>query len=200
MLQVMLHAQIGEDEGYFSIDDVIRDISAKMVRRHPHVFKDVKVQDEHDVVANWEEIKKAEKQTTSSSLLDSVPKTLPSLAKAAKLQKKAAKTGFDWDDVQDIWDKVNEELKEFSAEASAESADEVSLKAEFGDVLFALVNIGRYYKIEPEEALAMTNDKFRRRFSYIEKEAAAKGLELTGMSLEEMDKLWDEAKEMERRF
>ncbi|MED1923729.1 nucleoside triphosphate pyrophosphohydrolase [Bacillus velezensis] len=200
MLQVMLHAQIGEDEGYFSIDDVIRDISAKMVRRHPHVFKDVKVKDEHDVVTNWEEIKKAEKQTTSSSLLDAVPKTLPSLAKAAKLQKKAAKTGFDWDDVQDIWDKVNEELKEFSAEASAESADEISLKAEFGDVLFALVNIGRYYKIEPEEALAMTNDKFRRRFAYIEKEAAAKGLELTAMSLEEMDKLWDEAKEMERRF
>ncbi|MBY8914733.1 nucleoside triphosphate pyrophosphohydrolase [Bacillus sp. YC2] len=199
LLQVMLHAQIGEDEGYFSIDDVLRDISEKMVRRHPHVFKDVKVRDEHDVVANWEEIKKAEKQTTSASLLDSVPKTLPALSKAAKLQKKAAKVGFDWDHVQEIWDKVNEEIKEFSAEASDEISDGLSLKAEFGDVLFALVNVGRYYKIEPEEALAMTNDKFRRRFAYIENTAASKGLELTDMSLEDMDKLWNEAKETERR-
>ena len=170
-----------------------------MVRRHPHVFKDVKVQDEHDVVANWEEIKKRKSKQHPLHCWMPCRKHCLLLQKRPSFRK-SRKTGFDWDDVQDIWDKVNEELKEFSAEASAESADEISLKAEFGDVLFALVNIGRYYKIEPEEALAMTNDKFRRRFAYIEKEAAAKGLELTAMSLEEMDKLWDEAKEMERRF
>ncbi|WP_430742651.1 nucleoside triphosphate pyrophosphohydrolase [Bacillus atrophaeus] len=199
LLQVLLHAQIGEDEGYFTIDDVIREISAKMIRRHPHVFKDVKVQDETDVLANWEEIKKAEKPTSETSLLDTVPKTLPSLSKAAKLQKKAAKVGFDWDDVGDIWEKVNEEMKEFSSEVSENVPDEHSLKAEFGDVLFALVNVARYYKIEPEEALAMTNDKFRRRFSYIEQTAKSKGIELSDMSLEDMDKLWNEAKETERR-
>lgn len=128
-----------------------------------------------------------------------MPKTLPSLSKAAKLQKKAAKVGFDWDDVGDIWEKVNEEMKEFSSEVSENVPHEHSLKAEFGDVLFALVNVARYYKIEPEEALAMTNDKFRRRFSYIEQTAKSKGIELSDMSLEDMDKLWNEAKETERR-
>ena len=140
MLQVMLHAQIGEDEGYFSIDDVIRDISAKMVRRHPHVFKDVKVQDEHDVVANWEEIKRRKSKQHPLHCWMPCRKHCLLLRKPPSFRK-SRKTGFDWDNVQDIWDKVNEELKEFSAEASAESADEISLKAEFGDVLFALVNI-----------------------------------------------------------
>lgn len=198
LLQVLLHAQIGEDEGYFTIDDVIKGISEKMVRRHPHVFKDVKVQDENDVLANWEDIKKAEKNTSESSLLDSVPKTLPALSKAAKLQKKAAKVGFDWEDVSDIWEKVSEEMKEFSSEVS-EAPHEHNLKAEFGDILFALVNVARFYKIEPEEALTMTNDKFRRRFSYIEETAKEEGVELADMSLEDMDKLWNEAKETERR-
>lgn len=142
--------------------------------------------------------KKGQKNTSESSLLDSVPKTLPALSKAAKLQKKAAKVGFDWEDVSDIWEKVSEEMKEFSSEVS-EAPHEHNLKAEFGDILFALVNVARFYKIEPEEALTMTNDKFRRRFSYIEETAKEKGVELADMSLEDMDKLWNEAKETERR-
>lgn len=118
MLQVLLHAQIGEDDGLFTIDDVIRGITAKMIRRHPHVFGEVSVRDEADVMVNWEEIKKQEKQADDPSLLDDIPKPLPALSKANKLQKKAAKTGFDWSNVQDIWDKVHEEMKEFSSEIS----------------------------------------------------------------------------------
>ncbi|MFN2748240.1 nucleoside triphosphate pyrophosphohydrolase [Bacillus sp. z60-18] len=198
LLQILLHAQIGEDEGFFAIDDVIRGVTEKMIRRHPHVFGDVAVRDEADVIANWEEIKKREKQTGETSLLDDIPKPLPALAKANKLQKKAAKTGFDWSDVEDMWDKVQEEIKEFSLEISEAEPNSKKIKEEFGDLLFALVNIGRYYKIEPEEALTMTNAKFYRRFTYIEQEAKRAGKDLESMTLEEMDELWNEAKELER--
>ncbi|WP_420954514.1 nucleoside triphosphate pyrophosphohydrolase [Bacillus haynesii] len=198
MLQVLLHAQIGEDDGFFSIDDVIRGITAKMIRRHPHVFGEVSVRDEADVMVNWEEIKKQEKQADDQSLLDDIPKPLPALSKANKLQKKAAKTGFDWSNVQDIWDKVQEEMKEFSSEISEAEQNSKKMKEEFGDLLFAFVNIGRFYKIEPEEALAMTNAKFYRRFTHIEQSAKRMGKDLESMTLEEMDELWDEAKDIER--
>lgn len=198
MLQVLLHAQIGEDDGLFTIDDVIRGITAKMIRRHPHVFGEVSVRDEADVMVNWEEIKKQEKQADDKSLLDDIPKPLPALSKANKLQKKAAKTGFDWSNVQDIWDKVQEEMKEFSSEISEAEQHSKKMKEEFGDLLFALVNIGRFYKIEPEEALAMTNAKFYRRFTYIEQSAKRMGKDLESMTLEEMDELWNEAKGIER--
>ncbi|MFT0803845.1 nucleoside triphosphate pyrophosphohydrolase [Bacillus swezeyi] len=198
MLQVLLHAQIGEDEGLFAIDDVIRGVTAKMIRRHPHVFGDAAVNDEADVMANWEEIKKQEKQNDKQSLLDDIPKPLPALSKANQLQKKAAKSGFDWSDVQDIWDKVEEEMKEFSLEISEAEQDSKKIKEEFGDLLFALVNIGRFYKIEPEEALTMTNAKFYRRFQHIEQSAKRAGKDLESMTLEEMDEFWNEAKEIER--
>ncbi|WP_456283047.1 bifunctional methyltransferase/pyrophosphohydrolase YabN [Bacillus sp. JZ34] len=198
MLQVLLHAQIGEDDGLFKIDDVIRGITAKMIRRHPHVFGEVSVRDEADVMVNWEEIKKQEKQADDPSLLDDIPKPLPALSKANKLQKKAAKTGFDWSNVQDIWDKVHEEMKEFSSEISEAEQSSKKMKEEFGDLLFALVNIGRFYKIEPEEALAMTNAKFYRRFTHIEQSAKRMGKDLESMTLEEMDELWNEAKDIER--
>jgi tetrapyrrole methylase family protein/MazG family protein len=198
MLQVLLHAQIGEDDGLFTIDDVIRGITAKMIRRHPHVFGEVSVRDEADVMVNWEEIKKQEKQADDPSLLDDIPKPLPALSKANKLQKKAAKTGFDWSNVQDIWDKVHEEMKEFSSEISEAEQSSKKMKEEFGDLLFALVNIGRFYKIEPEEALAMTNAKFYRRFTHIEQSAKRMGKDLESMTLEEMDELWNEAKDIER--
>lgn len=198
MLQVLLHAQIGEDDGLFTIDDVIHGITAKMIRRHPHVFGEVSVRDEADVMVNWEEIKKQEKQADDSSLLDDIPKPLPALSKANKLQKKAAKTGFDWSNVQDIWDKVQEEMKEFSSEISEAEQNSKKMKEEFGDLLFALVNIGRFYKIEPEEALAMTNAKFYRRFTHIEQSAKRMGKDLESMTLEEMDDLWNEAKDIER--
>lgn len=198
LLQVLLHAQIGEDDGLFTIDDVIRGITAKMIRRHPHVFGEVSVRDEADVMVNWEEIKKQEKQADDPSLLDDIPKPLPALSKANKLQKKAAKTGFDWSNVQDIWDKVHEEMKEFSSEISEAEQSSKKMKEEFGDLLFALVNIGRFYKIEPEEALAMTNAKFYRRFTHIEQSAKRMGKDLESMTLEEMDELWNEAKDIER--
>ncbi|MDA7028375.1 nucleoside triphosphate pyrophosphohydrolase [Bacillus sp. CLL-7-23] len=198
LLQILLHAQIGDDEGLFTIHDVIREITAKMIRRHPHVFGDVTVHDEADVMVNWEEIKNLEKQTIEKSLLDDVPKPLPSLSKANQLQKKAAKVGFDWSDVNDIWNKVNEEMKEFSLEISNSEAQSKKIKEEFGDVLFALVNIGRFYKIDPEEALTMTNAKFYRRFNYIEQSANHSGKNIASMTLEEMDELWNEAKKMER--
>ncbi|MEC1479195.1 bifunctional methyltransferase/pyrophosphohydrolase YabN [Bacillus haynesii] len=198
MLQVLLHAQIGEDDGLFTIDDVIHGITAKMIRRHPHVFGEVSVRDEADVMVNWEEIKKQEKQADDSSLLDDIPKPLPALSKANKLQKKAAKTGFDWSNVQDIWDKVQEEMKEFSSEISEAEQNSKKMKEEFGDLLFALVNIGRFYKIEPEEALAMTNAKFYRRFTHIEQSAKRMGKDLESMTLKEMDDLWNEAKDIER--
>ncbi|MCY8088236.1 nucleoside triphosphate pyrophosphohydrolase [Bacillus sonorensis] len=198
MLQVLLHAQIGEDDGFFTIDDVIAGITGKMIRRHPHVFGNITVRDEADVVKNWEDIKKQEKQTAQKSLLDDIPKPLPALSKANQLQKKAAKAGFDWSDVKDMWNKVNEEMKEFSFEVSDAEPHAKKIKEEFGDLLFALVNVGRYYKIEPEEALAMTNSKFYRRFTYIEQAAKRSGKDLESMTLEEMDELWNEAKEIER--
>ncbi len=174
MLQVMPHAQIGEDEGIsqlmMSSETSVRRWSdgtrmcLRMLRFRMNMMSSPTGKKSKGGKANnIHFIAGCRAENTAFS------------CKSGQASEKAAKIGFDWDDVQDIWDKVNEELKEFSAEASAESADEISLKAEFGDVLFALVNIGRYYKIEPEEALAMTNDKFRRRFAYIEKEAAKKG-------------------------
>jgi tetrapyrrole methylase family protein/MazG family protein len=197
MLQVLLHAQIGEDEGWFSIDDVIEGITEKMIRRHPHVFDDKKADNESAVMENWEKIKKQEKPNQKKLLLDDVPKTMPALSRAYHLQKKAAKVGFDWEDVGDIWNKVDEEIKEFAREAETLS-DIRKMKAEFGDVLFAFINVGRFYKIEPEEALTMTNHKFYKRFSYIENQVSQSENKLESLTLEELDLLWNEAKQKER--
>jgi tetrapyrrole methylase family protein / MazG family protein len=198
LLQVVLHAQIGEDEGMFSIDDVIKDISDKMVRRHPHVFGETVVKDTGEVLSNWDDIKRKEKNSsTKDSILDSVATALPALSKAYHLQKKAAKVGFDWSTIEEIWEKVKEELREFEEEIGPHSDNRLLMK-EFGDLLFALVNVGRHYNIEPEEALISTNKKFYDRFHYIEKKAAETQKELQHMSLEEMDKYWDEAKKIEK--
>jgi tetrapyrrole methylase family protein / MazG family protein len=195
LLQVMLHAQIGEDEGMFSIDDVIRGITEKMIRRHPHVFGDIIVENAEQVVENWQRIKEKEKKDRSNSLLDDVPKSLPNILKAYEFQKKAAKVGFDWDDVKPMWEKVEEEIAEFKREASAEQNTRSRLISEFGDILFALINIARYYDINPEEALHSTNKKFYQRFSYIEEQARKRGVALTSLSLAELDRFWEEAKE-----
>jgi tetrapyrrole methylase family protein/MazG family protein len=198
LLQVVLHAQIGEDEGMFSIDDVIKGISDKMVRRHPHVFGEISVQDTEEVLSNWDEIKRKEKDSNDKkSILDSVSTALPALSKAFHLQKKAAKVGFDWPTIEGTWEKVKEEIKEFEDELVA-GKDERLLMKEFGDVIFALVNVGRHYKIEPEEALSSTNKKFYDRFRYIEKKAAESQKELQNMSLEEMDGYWNEAKKIDK--
>jgi tetrapyrrole methylase family protein/MazG family protein len=196
LLQVMLHAQIGEDEGMFSIDDVIRGITEKMIRRHPHVFGDVTVENAEQVVENWQRIKEKEKETKEEpvSLLADVPKSLPSTLKAYELQKKAAKVGFDWDDVEPMWEKVAEEIAEFQQEA-AKLHDRSQLISEFGDILFALINVARYYDINPEEALQMVNQKFQRRFAYIEEQARKSGRAIASFSLAELDRFWEEAKE-----
>ncbi|NUK32024.1 nucleoside triphosphate pyrophosphohydrolase [Parageobacillus sp. VR-IP] len=196
LLQVMLHAQIGEDEGMFSIDDVIRGITEKMIRRHPHVFGNVTVESAEQVVENWQRIKEKEKETNDEpvSLLADVPKSLPGTLKAYELQKKAAKVGFDWDDVEPMWEKVAEEIAEFQQEA-AKLHDRSRLISEFGDILFALINVARYYDINPEEALHIVNQKFYRRFSYIEEQARKSGRAITSFSLAELDRFWEEAKE-----
>ncbi|MFC0274272.1 nucleoside triphosphate pyrophosphohydrolase [Metabacillus herbersteinensis] len=196
LLQILLHAQIGEDEGMFTIDDVIKGITKKMIRRHPHVFGDVTVRDSEDVLKNWDEIKKQEgKQPEENSLLDSVATTLPALSKAYHLQKKAAKVGFDWPNIDGAWDKVKEEIQEFEEELNSQQDDSLMLQ-ELGDVLFSLVNIARFNGVEPEEALASTNKKFYERFSFIEKKAKEQGKVLSEMALEEMDLYWKEAKKV----
>ncbi|RNA66037.1 nucleoside triphosphate pyrophosphohydrolase [Alteribacter keqinensis] len=195
LLQVMLHAQIGEDSGYFTVSDVITSITEKMIRRHPHVFETAEADDPEAVVTQWEKIKQAEKEEKgmSEGLLDSIPKSLPSLLRAYKVQKKAAKVGFDWGDAQPMHEKLREELAEWEQELLKE--DKKAAAEEFGDVLFTIVNIARYYKIEPEEALRMTNEKFVRRFSFIEKTLQESGTAWEEHTLEELDALWDRAKE-----
>ncbi|WP_337969498.1 nucleoside triphosphate pyrophosphohydrolase [Virgibacillus salexigens] len=193
LLQVMLHSQIGEDGGYFNIDDVVRSITDKMIHRHPHVFRDTNVQSVEEVISNWEHLKKQEKGDKRTSILDGVAKHLPSLARSYQLQKKAAKVGFNWDDENDIWEKLNEEVQEFNE--MVEAANKLEMEKEFGDVLFVLANLSRYYKINPEVALNRTNEKFISRFSFIEQQLAIQNSSVQDATLEEMDELWNQAKE-----
>jgi tetrapyrrole methylase family protein / MazG family protein len=192
LLQVMLHAQIGEDEGYFAIEDVIEVLSAKMIRRHPHVFGNRIVENSEEVLQNWQEIKKQEKGETEASILDGVSKSMPNLIRAYEIQKKAAKVGFDWQEITPALEKVKEELMEFENELKTESL--IDAKKEFGDILFAFVNVARFLKIHPEEALFETNEKFMRRFHYIEEKVMNSEKPIEEHSLEELDRFWDEAK------
>jgi tetrapyrrole methylase family protein / MazG family protein len=192
LLQVMLHAQIGEDEGYFAIEDVIEVLSEKMIRRHPHVFGDKKAENSKEVLRNWQEIKKQEKGERESSLLEGISKSMPNLLRAFEIQKKAAKVGFDWQEITPALEKVKEELEEFENEIK--QANFVDAKKEFGDILFAIVNIARFLDINPEEALFGTNEKFIRRFQFIEERVKKSGKSVEEHSLEELDQFWDEAK------
>lgn len=191
LMQVVFHARMAEEAKLFSMQDVIDGITEKLIRRHPHVFGDVDVKDAGEVLANWEAIKQAEK-TERTSILDGVPKDLPSLMAAYKLQHKAAKVGFDWPDIDPVWDKLEEELRELE-EAIVDGQKE-KIEEELGDVLFTIVNISRFLKIDPEVALAGTNRKFRRRFSYIEEKVKAKRQNWESLSLIDLDELWQEAK------
>lgn len=193
LLQVVLHAQIGEDDGYFSIDDIIEGLTEKMVRRHPHVFGDTVVSDEHDVLKNWQEIKNQEKPKKETSLLDKVGNAQPNLIRAYELQKEAAKVGFDWKEITPVWAKVKEELQEFEAEIINKEQNPNILK-EYGDLLFALINLARFYDIHPEEALMATNQKFTKRFQFVENRVKESGRDFQGHTLEELDLYWDEAK------
>ncbi len=192
LLQIVFHARVAEECGEFSMQDVIDGVTEKMIRRHPHVFGDISVRDAGEVLVNWEAIKAKEKEGKRKSALDGVSPGLPALMAAFKLQKKAAKVGFDWTEVKDVWEKVREELGEL-AEASAEG-DVKAVEEEFGDVLFSLVNLSRFLHIEPETSLTAANHKFRRRFTFIEDKVHELGKKWDDMTLAEMDKLWEQAK------
>lgn len=196
LLQVFLNAQIGEDLGYFTLEDVLASISEKMIRRHPHVFSDVSVEDADDVVANWDLIKAEEKGTSDKPLLEEEYRASSSLQTAYNYQKRAAKVGFDWPDVAGAWDKFAEEWQEFRDEVTKGSAD--TRLDEFGDVLFTLVNLARFYKLSPEEAMLHANEKFARRFGYVEEKVKESGKPFSAYTLEQLDAFWNEAKQLER--
>src|SRR5699024_6613302 len=165
LLQVMLHSQIGEDDGYFSVDDVIRAITDKMIHRHPHVFQDQSAETVDEVYQKWEALKQEEKRNKRESILDGVPKHIPALAKAYQLQQKAGKVGFEWDTVAGAWNKLTEEIAE--VHQAVEQKDHGEIEKELGDVLFVLANISRYNKVNPEITLNRTNQKFTSRFSFV---------------------------------
>ena len=193
LYQVLFHAKISSLNGEFDIRDVMNSLNEKMVRRHPHVFEKGQLNTPDQVVKQWEEIKKEERnQANQKSILDSIPINLPSLLRAQKLQKKAAKEGFDWDQVSDVFNKLDEEITEFK-KAVLEGKDK-DIQSEVGDILFVIVNIAKFNKIDAEEALRSTNNKFTKRFQYIEQKIAKKGKNLKESSLEEMERYWQEAK------
>jgi tetrapyrrole methylase family protein / MazG family protein len=193
LLHVILQATIAEQAGEFTFRDVLRRESAKMIRRHPHVFGTTKVKDQEEVLRNWERIKLTEGRT---SVLEGVPRSMPGLQRALRVQQRAAKVGFDWDNEEQVWKKVREELEEVrDALRSRRHADR---EEEFGDLLFSLVNYARFLKINPENALRHTIDKFTRRFSYIERELAKRGKSVHDSTLEEMDRYWEQAKRKKR--
>jgi len=189
LLHIVFYAKIGSETKAFDIADVAHDISEKLIFRHPHIYGDVEVKDESDVKKNWEALKLKEGK---KSVLGGVPKGLPTLVKAQRIQDKVAGVGFDWDAKEEVWNKVNEELNEFKEEVI--KGDLKKSEEEFGDVLFSLINYARFMKINPDTALERTNQKFIKRFNYLEAKAQDMGKTLDQMSLEEMEHLWVEAK------
>ena len=191
MMQVLLHAQMADDEGAYDIDTVCRSLNEKLVRRHPHVFGELGADNPDEVLDIWESVKAGEREAEGEQeearpgLLDSVPRSLPALMQCQKISKRAARAGFEWDTVEDVWDNVEEERREFLAEERGSAAAEM----EFGDLLFALVNVARHEGIDAEAALRASNDKFRRRWAAMEARA-----NLDGLSTEELNRLWDEVK------
>lgn len=189
LLHIVFYAKIGSETGDFDIADVANGVCEKLIIRHPHIYGDVKVDDEEDVKRNWEKIKLKE---GNKSVLGGVPKSLPALVKASRIQDKAAGVGFDWDNIDDVFAKVKEEIEELHTEVKAQK--HTAIEAEFGDVLFSLINYARFLKVNPEDALERTNKKFIARFQYLERKAAESGKSLRDMTLAEMEAYWQEAK------
>jgi len=189
LLHIVFYARIASETGQFDIADVIDSLCEKVIHRHPHIYGDVKVQDEAEVSRNWEKLKLKEGK---SSVLAGVPVSLPAMVKSMRIQEKARASGFDWEKKEQVWEKVQEELNEFLREQEAGEA--AGMEAEFGDVLFALVNYARFVNINPEEALEKTNRKFMRRFQYLEKKVNEAGRRMGEMTLDEMDVYWNQAK------
>jgi len=189
LMHIVLHAQIAHEEGQFSITDVVQGISAKLIHRHPHVFGDARVSGTRDVALSWESLKQEERGTTS--ILAGLPRGMPALARSQALQRRAARVGFDWKEIGDVIAKVGEEVRELQ-----NSADPVERAKEFGDLLFALVNAARWLDLDSEEALRLANERFSQRFSRMEEECRRRGLVLSNLSLEEQEKLWEDAKKV----
>ena len=189
LLHIVFYAKIGSETVDFDIADVANGVCEKLIIRHPHIYGDVKVDNEEDVKRNWEKIKLKE---GNKSVLGGVPKSLPALVKASRIQDKAAGVGFDWDNIDDVFAKVKEEIEELHAEVKAQK--HTAIEAEFGDVLFSLINYARFLKVNPEDALERTNKKFIARFQYLERKAAESGKSLRDMTLAEMETYWQEAK------
>lgn len=191
LLHIVFYAKIGSETGDFDIADVANGISDKLISRHPHIYSDTKVNDEEDVKRNWENLKLKEGK---KSVLEGVPASLPALVKASRIQDKVAGVGFDWEEPQQVFEKLKEELEELQHEINQQ--DQSKIEAEFGDVLFSMINYARFLKVNPEDALERTNKKFIKRFQYLEKKAKENNKSLKDMTLGEMDVFWEEAKKI----
>jgi XTP/dITP diphosphohydrolase len=188
-LHVLFYAKIGTEQGQFTLQDSIEGISKKLIHRHPHIYGDVKAEDEETVKKNWEQLKL---QEGKKSLLEGVPNSLPAMVKAFRIQQKVKQVGFEWEHIDQVWDKVEEEMKELKVEVEAKNQDK--MEAEFGDVLFSLINYARFLNIDPETALERTNKKFKHRFELMETYAKDNGLDLASLSLAEKDAIWNAIK------
>ncbi|MCF8461457.1 MAG: nucleoside triphosphate pyrophosphohydrolase [Flavobacteriales bacterium] len=192
LLHIVFYAKIGSEKGAFDMADVAEGICEKLISRHPHIYGDVKVANEEEVKQNWEKLKLKEGKT---SVLEGVPKSLPAMVKATRIQEKARGVGFDWDNQEQVWDKVKEELEELKVEID-KGADHKDIENEFGDVLFSMINYARFINVDPEMALERTNKKFIKRFQYLESQSKKDGKELSDMTLVEMDEYWNAAKKL----
>ncbi len=192
MLHVVFYSKMGAEKNSFDIADVLRSVNQKLINRHPHVFGDIDAKDSKKVKENWEDIKRKE---GNRSVLSGVPTSLPAMIKANRVQEKVRAIGFDWDVREQIWEKVKEELSEL--EEVVEKKDQKEIEAEFGDLLFSIINAARLYEVDPETALEKTNRKFIKRFKFLEEKTLHKGLILREMSLNEMDKIWEESKKFD---
>jgi MazG family protein len=198
LLQVVFHARMAEEQGAFAFGDVVQAVTTKLIDRHPHVFGDVAAANADAVVTNWDAIKKRERAAKAKhGVLDDVPAALPALLRAEKLQKRASSVGFDWNNPNAVVDKIAEEAREI-ADAQAAGADKAAIADEIGDLLFAAVNLARHFKVDPEDALRGTNAKFIRRFRFIEAELGKRGVQPEDASLDEMEALWNAAKQIEK--
>ena len=193
-LHLVFYSKIAAEQQAFDVADVLNGICEKLIVRHPHIYGDVDAQDAETVARNWEQIKLREKGNTKKTVLGGVPKSMPALVKAMRIQDKARGVGFDWEEKKQVWDKVEEEIQEFREEENR--GDQTKAQEEFGDLLFSLVNYARFAGIDPEEALERTNKKFIKRFNYLEAKAYQSGKQLSNMSLGEMDDYWNEAKKL----
>jgi len=195
LLHILLYSKIGSESEIFDIGDVINNLTDKLIYRHPHVFGDIEVSNAKEVEQNWEALKLKEKDR-SKRVLGGVPASLPALVKANRIQEKARGVGFDWEQKEQVWEKVKEELNEFETEVRANN--QVNMEHELGDFIFSVVNAARLYNIDPESALERTNQKFIRRFNYLEDQTLLQGKSLHDMSLQEMDVYWEKAKKLDR--